>query len=65
MTSEQAQFRDLLKLVGKEVELSLRTTGEKLRGKIVYDMFDSFLFEANQTRRVIRVTDLLYLDRVD
>ena len=43
MSSIDKIFRELISLVGKEVDVGLRSTGEKLRGTVTYTMFDSFL----------------------
>jgi len=64
MPSVDEIFRDLISLVGKEVEVGLRSTGEKLTGIVSYTMFDSFLIRVGETRKVIPFTDILFLDPV-
>jgi len=57
-------FRDLISLVGKEIELGLRSSGEKMTGRVCYTMFDSFLLEVKGVKRVIPFADILFLDPV-
>ena len=57
-------FRDLISLVGKEVDVGLVSTGEKLRGTVTYTMFDSFLLRVGGEKKVIAFADILYLDPV-
>lgn len=64
MGSTNEIFRNLISLVGKKIELGLRSTGEKLVGTVVYTMFDSFLIEINGQRRVIPFGDILSLDPI-
>ena len=61
---EQELFRKILSLQGKEVEVSLNSSGELLRGKIVNTMFDSFLIEVRGANRVVPFSDILFLDNV-
>ena len=62
MSSVDEIFRSLISLVGKEVEVGLRSTGEKLTGTVSYTMFDSFLIKIGEVRRVISFSDILFLD---
>ena len=64
MSSVDEIFRSLIALVGKEVEVGLRSSGEKLTGTVSYTMFDSFLIRTGNTRRVIAFSDILFLDPV-
>ena len=62
MSSVNEIFRSLISLVGKEVEVGLRSTGEKLTGTVSYAMFDSFLLRVGNNKRVISFGDILFLD---
>jgi hypothetical protein len=62
MPSVDEIFRSLISLVGKEVEVGLRSSGEKLNGTVSYTMFDSFLLKTTKGKRVISFSDILYLD---
>jgi hypothetical protein len=64
MPSVDEIFKSLISLVGKEVEVGLRSTGEKLTGMVSYTMFDSFLIRVGETKRVIPFNDILFLDPV-
>ncbi len=57
-------FRDLISLVGKDVEVALRSTGEKLVGTVGYTMFDSFILRVKEEKKIIPFDDILYLDPV-
>lgn len=59
---EQEIFEGYLKLVGKNVALGIRSTGEHLRGKIINTMFDSFILELASTQRVIGFRDVMYVE---
>ncbi len=61
-TSEDNLFEQSLKFVGKEVEISLASSGETLRGKVIYSMFDSLLLCTKEGNRVISFYDLVYLN---
>lgn len=61
---EQEFFRKILSLQGKEVEVSLSTSGELLRGRIVNTMFDSFLIEVKGKNRVVAFSEILFLDDI-
>lgn len=58
--SAQALFEEFLHLVGKEVEISLSSSGELVRGKVLNSMFDSLILETPTKRRIIAFTDLNY-----
>jgi hypothetical protein len=58
-------FHDLISLVGKEIEVGLRSKADAVRGTVVYTMFDSFLIETNGGRRVIAFDDINYLTPLD
>lgn len=59
--NEQRWFREVLALVGREVELGLVSSGAPLSGRVVNTMFDSFILELQGKPRVIRFEDLSYL----
>ncbi len=65
MPSADEMFRSLISLVGRQVEVGLRASGERLSGKVAYAMFDSFLMDVASGRRVIPFSDILYLDPLD
>lgn len=64
MPSTQDIFRKLVGLVGKSVEVAVRSSGKQLRGTVAHAMFDSFLLDVDGNRQVVSFDDLLYLDEV-
>lgn len=64
MSSVDEIFRSLISLVGKDVEVGLRSTGEKITGTVSYTMFDSFLINVGGVKKVIPFSDILFLDPV-
>ena len=61
VTSQKTLFRELIRLVGKKVEVGISSTGEKLSGVIANTMFDSFIVDTTKGRRVIRFSDVFFL----
>ena len=59
--NEQRWFREVLALVGTDVELGLLTGGTVLTGKIMNASFDSLLLESQGKSRMVRFEDLSYL----
>jgi len=64
MRNQQKLFSEFLRLVGTEVVVGVISSGEKLGGKIVNAMFDSFILDAPSGRHVIAYRDVKFLDEV-
>lgn len=58
----QEMFRNVLGLVGREVEVGVASSGERLSGRVANAMFDSFLLDTAGKMRVVRFDDILFLD---
>lgn len=58
--NEQHWFREVLSLVGSDVELGL-SSGGVLSGKITNTMFDSLILEMQGKPRMVRFQDLSYV----
>ncbi len=65
MPSEQQLFKQLVSLMGKQIDVGIRSSGKKLQGTVVNAMFDSFLIEANGKNNVIAYNDLSYLQETN
>ena len=61
--SYQEMFEQILSLQGATVEVGISTTGEHCKGRIINTMFDSFLLEVGGKNKVVRFSDLMYLNR--
>ena len=59
--NDQKWFQELLKLVGKEVEIGLNSGGKVLSGIVRNTMFDSFLLESKGQTNIVRFQDVGYL----
>ncbi len=59
-----ALFREMLSLVGHEVEVSSSKSTKPFRGTVTNAMFDSLLVENNQGKHVIRFSDILSLTAI-
>lgn len=62
MQSDQEIFQQFVGLVGREIEVGVRSTGERLTGKVENAMFDSFLLNVRGKNRAIFFRDLVYLN---
>ena len=62
MPSPDELFHQFLQLTGKPIEVGVASLGKRLKGTVVYAMFDSFLLESNGKRRTIRFDDISYLE---
>ena len=62
MMGTQQIFEQLVELVGRKVEVGVKSTGKVLTGKVAYTSFDSFLLELNGNRTIVRFCDLLFLN---
>ncbi len=63
----QNTFRSYLRLVGKAVQLGLKTggvDGSVVRGTVRNAMFDSFILEISGGNKIIRFEDVAYLEEV-
>ena len=61
MQNEQNWFEELLRLVGKDIEIGLKTNGSAVVGKVKNTMFDSFILDCKGQTKVVRFQDLSYL----
>lgn len=59
--SEQRYYREILSLVGTEIELLLRSRPAPVRGVIASTNFDSFILETEGGRQLIRFQDIYEL----
>ena len=61
---EKTIFSNLIRLIGKQVEVGVAASGEKLRGQVSNAMFDSFILCTESGKRIIRFDDILFLDEI-
>ncbi len=64
MLDAQALFQNLLKLVGRQVELSTPEAAKPLKGRISNVMFDSFILDTDTGRRIVRFEDIVFLNPI-
>ncbi|HMO18567.1 MAG TPA: hypothetical protein PKA63_10005 [Oligoflexia bacterium] len=62
--NEQNYFNQFISLVGRNIRLALRSTGEELEGTVTNAMFDSFLLQTKNAVKVITFDDLVYFEQV-
>lgn len=60
--SEQKFFDTFLPLTGKEINLTLLSDGNQLKGKVGNVMFDSFILQTKTGTEIVRYDDLLYFE---
>jgi hypothetical protein len=60
--SEQKFFEQFMSLVGREISLITRSSGEKIEGTVENSMFDSFVLLSKTGKRIIRFDDLLFFE---
>ncbi len=62
MPKEQDIFRAVVALIGKNIELGIKSTGEILHAQVINAMFDSLLISIAGKSRVIAFADISFLD---
>ena len=62
--NEKEIAQTLISLIGKNVDVGIISSGERLNGTIVNAMFDSFLIESNGETKVVQIRDLAFLEPI-
>lgn len=63
--SEQNFFEEFIRLHGKKIKVSQKSTGKELEGIVSNSMFDSFILHSKNGNVIIRFDDILFFEKSD